>query len=468
MSVLSTASLTSLNRRTDRISRTGQNTRSFELPTEILSWIFTIACSPRSPFDHAIRPIRHSIESTCSLWRETALITPALWSYIPIEFYGGLKPGVMPPFPLLSLELERSKAMPLRISIQTQPSIAMDTYDHMRILTPYVQQCRSIVIFDEVRSSDWAEQLMGRRGRPHSYPNLRSLCWIGPSRANQTTWVDLSQAPLLEELTLQNVQPRRNVMGWNQSSMDDPFGQMSIGVQGFATNLRSLHWHIQPYDAMRLTLVPNLQLEFPKLLYLGIGTPKMSDGVQYGEYTKLLHLISAPLLEYLESSSFPPSPLQGQFPALTTLRFNGFVFNHNQAENIQEILRSFANLNSTLKHIIFPALRPIPLHYLKALAGRDGSKSFTLLPHLESVTVYLVPSTDMFEAIEELVEARNHLASHNRAREVEQPFVVIFTQRYMNLRDKDLQKRHPSFIMFHEPRDSHRFVGIRNGGSDYS
>lgn len=145
------------------------------------------------------------------LWRETVLLTPALWSFILVEFYDGVKSGALPSPHFLQLELERAKDVPLSISIQTQSSMVVDTYDHIDLISPYIPQCRTLVILDEDGSSDWAERLVGRRGHPHAYPFLRSLSWIERSRAGQTRWVDLSQAPLLQELTLQNVQPRRSL-----------------------------------------------------------------------------------------------------------------------------------------------------------------------------------------------------------------------------------------------------------------
>ncbi|TFK48920.1 hypothetical protein OE88DRAFT_1809812 [Heliocybe sulcata] len=115
------------------------------LPTEILTYIFSLALDTIDPAPYTQTSFLLSVSAVCGQWRVAALESPRLWVNVGCDLYNS-KPGHGN---LLYMHLLRSKMFPVNLFLHgTQPwntaQWKMDT--NMRILTSHVQKWRRLVL----------------------------------------------------------------------------------------------------------------------------------------------------------------------------------------------------------------------------------------------------------------------------------------------------------------------------------
>lgn len=160
-----------------------------QLPTEILTRIFALAVNSYRTFrpgDLSIIQL-NTIASVCCHWRNAALETATLWSYIDCETLNRIG--------YAHLWLDRARDCPLDIlaTSQLQPSASSDIHRSMfPLLIPRINNLRSITLFsDSEIAQAWVWEWC-QNGVPHTLTTLVIHLQLGssvefPVKAGSTT-----------------------------------------------------------------------------------------------------------------------------------------------------------------------------------------------------------------------------------------------------------------------------------------
>ena len=369
--------------------------RVFSLPTELLAYIFELACLNLAhlPHDvHAYLPImrrtRYAIATTCYLWREVALSSPELWRFIIIlndddaQFFANLNES--------STYTRRMESNKLAAYLCNFPG-HLEWHSFQPLLLSMLGCCEMVVSTD-IRADDHFQLFSTQR----HWPNLRKLgiSWTPPHEINAPRTIDLTNAVALESLWIEcdfysrQHTPVQVTLRWPGSSMIkklwltgpsiDPLCSLPL-IQS-CLHLEILGW--VTYESMS-----DLGIEITDTIHLA----HLRELTTMGDLAMVfMTKLDAPNLTRLRTSLwrrdyrdiFPLSDTL-QFPSLRSLRMNkrdNCILDYRVTEDLGKFLRAHGDL----QHLYLPWC----LNDHKELLGVLGSPS--LLPNLEYVTMEAV------------------------------------------------------------------------------
>lgn len=352
------------------------------LPTELLQYIFEAACAfPSSgPFPvwpykavgvdpNGWRKMRGAINLTCQRWRYVALALPSLWKTIVIRSRpkgGSYSEGsvqesdsvAFPDIRLLTLELERSKHMPLELHIRSNHRRSRE--GHWETVLPYLNDALHLGRVYSLQAQ--VVSMSGHLGlfRQHQpLDRLQHLSLHWSSKSEHEKYIDLTGAVSLQNLSL-TYYGRRHDADFEELGLKLPDagtcavrilrleGNINIsdvvqGILSCAATLESLRWimyDIRPVavavqgrlddrpflqlESLRVDgiypLICTLNIDAPNLLHLGVcavSPPLRGAGEQFPTISR-----KYPQLRYLSTDLEPidmPVSFLRSHPSLETI-----------------------------------------------------------------------------------------------------------------------------------------------------